>query len=85
MPSFRIPITVVEERGGVLLLMSVGQVKTLHVAKGVSRVQEFLRAVSFTSQHARGCGFGTEHGVASRTCRALPAGALLRGVGHPGM
>lgn len=85
MPSFKIPITMLEERGGVLLLICVGQVKTVHVAKGVSLVWEFLHAASFTSQHAQGCAFGTEHGVKSRTCRALPAGALLLEVGHPGM
>lgn len=79
------PITVVEERGGVLLLISVGQVKTLHAAKGVSLVREFLHSVSFTSQHAQGCGFGTERGVESRPFKALPAGALLWGMGHPGM
>lgn len=85
MPSFKIPITVLEERGGVLLLIAVGQVKTLHIAKGVSLVWEFLHTVSFNSHYARGCGFGTEHGVKSRKCRALPAGALLSEVGCPGI
>lgn len=63
-----------------MLLISVGQVKAIHVTEGVS-----LRELSFTSQHAWGCGFGTEQGVESRMCRALPAGALLLEVWHPGM
>lgn len=63
----------------------MGQVKAIHVTKGVSLVREFLHAVSFTSQHAWGCGFGTEQGVESRMCRTLPAGPLLLEVWHPGM
>lgn len=85
MPSFKISIIVLEERGRLLLLISMGQIMTHHIGKGVSLVWEFLYAVSFTSQHAQGCGFGTEHRIKSRTCRALPAGALLLEVGRPGM